>query len=151
MLARFFSVSLFALTSSLMGVSCNRAPEANDTPSSSLPASSPSVPDPTRQWDDLLSGHPEVSADVRGALRRGADEEALASNPRTPLEEGVPATVSRARHQRYALAHYETALGGLGEEPSEVRRRVRGKIETLRLSIQSLDGLNGRLFGQEPR
>jgi hypothetical protein len=79
-------------------------------------------------------------------LRRGADEEALALNPRIPLEESVPATVSRARHQRLALGHYETALDSLGSEPSEARRRVRGKIEILRLSVQSLDDINGRLF-----
>jgi hypothetical protein len=144
---RFLQAAAFAVSASLAGPSCNRTSETNDvSPSAPLPA--PPVPDPSRQWDDLISGHSGLSAETRSALRRGADEEALALNPRTPLQENLPATVSRARHQRAALAHYESALQSLGEDPTEVRRRVRGKIASLNLSLQSLDEMNRRLFGE---
>ncbi len=149
MLTRFLSVSLLALSSSLWGVACNRPSETGESGASSQSSVVLPIPDPVRQWDGLLEGHPSLPSSVVSALRRGAGEEALALSPRVPLEEGVPATQSRARHQRLAIGHYEEALnllGDAGDENREVRRRIRGKIESLRLSVDSLEAFNGRVF-----
>lgn len=146
MLARFpvLQASFFAVSTALFGSSCQRSGETDSVPSAASSAPAFVADDPNRQWDSVISGNPGLSSDIVSALRRGADEESKALNPRTSLEERVPATISMARHQSLALGHYEDVFGRLEEGDTNLRRRVRGKIESLRLSLQSLEGMNRR-------
>ncbi|HSA58395.1 MAG TPA: hypothetical protein VLJ37_01760 [bacterium] len=146
MLTRFLSISLLSLSSSLLGVACNRPSEVGESGASASSSAVLTIPDPAHQWDSLISGNPGLPPSVSALLRNGADEEALARNPRVSLEEHLPATVSQARHQRLALEHYRQALELLVNDYPAVQKRIRQKTAVLSLSLESLDDLNRRLF-----
>lgn len=143
MILRFLQSSVLAVSTALLSAACQRESEPvsqNPSPSSSVISFEP------RDWRTMLEGCSSLPVAVESSLQIAVQEDNLAGNPRTALNERLPGTVSMERHQRLARAHYEQALQGLPEgECTVVRRRLQGRVTMLGISIDSLQQINGRL------
>lgn len=145
-MTRFFQVSALTLSSLLFSAACSRPETEASVSAEASPPSAAFIESPTREWEELISGHPGLPSRVAEELKAAAREDTLAMNPVTAHREGVAGTVSMVRHQRSALHHYEQALALLGEAAHPaIRRRIHARREVLTSSLQSLDQINRRL------